>query len=83
MPRVNNKYLNKLRSLYPTDASLQLPAKFPANLPESKIQKFTTNLLTESFWLQFNFFYLGATAYDPLLAGITRGKIPICIVVSS
>lgn len=48
MPKLKNKYLSSLESLYPEDSYLSFhrPAKFPAGLPESKIQKYTTNLLT-------------------------------------
>lgn len=85
MPKLKTKYLAALSSLYASDPSLDFhhSTKFPASLPESKIQKYTTNLLTDSFWLQFNFYYLGALSHDPLLAGITRGRISLCIIAST
>lgn len=85
MPKLKNKYLSALSSLYSADPSLDFhhSTKFPASLPESKIQKYTTNLLTDSFWLQFNFYYFGAISHDPLLAGITRGRISLCIIATT
>ena len=39
-------------------------------------------MLTDSFWIQFNFFYLGEMAYDPFVAEFTKGRTSICIIAN-
>ena len=39
-------------------------------------------MLTKSFWLQFNFFYLGELAYDPFAAHFAKGKTSMCIIAN-
>lgn len=83
MPTLKNKYQDGLKSLYPANCSLREPSKYPGEQTEQAIQKYCTSILTESFWLSFNFFYFGYLSYDPLLADIARGPIPTCILATN
>ena len=51
-------------------------------IPGERIQKFTSSILTRSFWIQFNFFYFGELAYDPYAAQFTKGRTSMCIIAN-
>lgn len=47
-----------------------------------KIHKFTTNVCTASFWLQYNFYLFDEKVYDPILGNILRNGMSICILTN-